>query len=1192
MATSFDISPFIKGTLQGRQTPAALATHHFLVDERSQLDLVAYATQISRALDFHTVNGSVKGTWESFLLSDVTMLSARIATTHRVNNYNQFISLYEAVKDQEQQKENYLPSLFALGFEVAIQIDGWYKLSKQNFSVNTIATYLSDLIATAGSKKVNEFFRLYRSLQSSMPFAEPSNLQMLYQLDPAWKFNPLLEISTNSSELLKNIQTTGQQLFHLQSDIIHWAAEVFQKSLLRKDIPPHIGLWLTYLDLFQEQQKAINTITQRHLDFYYKSVLKAEKKSASPDQTFISVELAKGIDKLLLPKGTALSGGVDAKGEPIVFAVKEDTALTSAKVVSYLTLNLPSDDVNIGDADMSLGTVANYSELGSAAWPLFGGGLSTPNWSTQSTTLGWAFSCSDLLLAQGTRSVTIEFSFQSQDEDELVGIDFSSLFDVKLTAKEGWHTVSIDQVHYEKQQLTLSFLLAPSDPSIISYDGNIHGTGYNSSWPVCALTLAADGKRKYSVLTKLRVSDLTITTNVTGVCDFLIENESGKLPTTAPFIPFNEPLPGSNLYVGGQEFFVKKLTQFDLTIVWDKLPASFQEYYSAYNSYYQDKDEKKRNAVSNTAPAAAPEEFLRNQSFKTKIYELDGDRWKAISKEGANRTEYCLFTDDVTPQMSTSINESPIVKNKQKVISLEGPFRFNPLLPVYTGLNNNLREGFFCLSLSSPGQGFGSIDYPIIVSSVTLDNSAALMHNARPLIFRLISGKWPIKPLPAIPYVPKMKGMEVGYRSAQSYRLDQAAATMKWYHLHPLGIEAVDPSEELPELLPNYSSQAYAYWGVDTLLPNTHLSIIMVIESKANSIRQSTSDDFTFEYMSVHGWRKLLLVYDGTEGFQRSGEIKFSVPLDITKGGVDMPTSFYWLRCGQKTYSKINISFLSTQAVSLVRQVPEQNDYQPLKAGAITQLISSMPGIKSVKQPLPSFGGVPLPTDAEYYSAVSGRLRHKRRAMTLHDIETILLDEFPQLYKVTALPVAYGDVAQSGLVRVMIIPYTDSHASDRYQPIASQELMLSVFDFLQEIGIPSVRYEISNPDFVELKITCQVQFNQPNKEQALAEQLNNELNNFLSPWMKGNTRTYSATENLSGSMLYSFMQSRDYVREIEDFSYYLFDSNQEESGDVMVVSPQTLIIPDKHHTIYSGNKQETLEEEEDLRIGETFYVNP
>jgi hypothetical protein len=366
----------------------------------------------------------------------------------------------------------------------------------------------------------------------------------------------------------------------------------------------------------------------------------------------------------------------------------------------------------------------------------------------------------------------------------------------------------------------------------------------------------------------------------------------------------------------------------------------------------------------------------------------------------------------------------------------------------------------------------------------------------------------------------------------------------------------------------------------------------MVIESKAKSINQSTSDDFTFEYMSAQGWRKLLLVYDGTEGFQRSGEIKFSVPLDLVKGGVYMPTSFYWLRCGQKTYSEINITFLSTQAVSLVREVSEQYDYQPIKAGSIIQLITSVAGIKSVKQPLPSFGGVQLPTDAEYYSAVSGRLRHKRRAITLNDIETILLDEFPQLYKVTALPSAYGNVAQSGLVRVIIIPYTDFLASDRYQPIASQELMLSVFDFLQEIGIPSVRYEISNPDFVELKINCQVQFNQPNKEQALAEQLNNELNNFLSPWMKGNTLTYPATENLSGSMLYSFIQSRGYVREIEDFSCYLFDSNNEESGDVMVVSPQTLIIPDKHHTIYSGSKQETLEEEEDLRIGLTFYVNP
>ncbi|NOS91603.1 MAG: hypothetical protein HOP30_06750, partial [Cyclobacteriaceae bacterium] len=901
MKTSFNISPYIKGTLQGRQTPDALATDHFLVDERTKLDWMAYVSQVGRVLDFHAVNGSVEGTWESFLLSDVSLLTARIAQTHRVQEYNQFITLYEALKDQEQihRNKNYLPTLFALGFEVATLIDAWYKMSKQSFAVSSVATFLTERIQTVGITNVSTFYQLYQKLKRKVHFEEPNNLHLLQQLSSVWKFNPLVEIkkqeqNTTEEDLLKQIQKAGQELFQLPSEINRWAAAEFERSLQRKDMPPHIGLMATFFDLFREQQKAINTITKRHLEFYYQSVLQSQKKPALPDHTIVVVELAKGVEKLTLTKGATISGST-VEGEPVAFQVKEDTVVNAAKIARYFTLNFPCDDVNVGSDTMILGTVSNFNEIGNTSWPIFGGGLSTPNWSPQPFTLGWAFSCSDLLLAQGTRSLTIVFTCKSF-EAELSGIDFSSLFEIKLTAKEGWHTAAINQVQYQADgQLKFILNLAPTDPSIITYDKKIHGTGYDTTWPICAVTLTDRGKQQFDVLSKWSVDKVSVATDVKGVCDFLIENESGKLPNTAPFIPFNEPLPGSNLYVGGQEFYVKCLTQLDLTIVWDKLPADFQEYYSAYNTYYQEKGDKKQKASLNLTSGSVQEQPILNQSFKAKVYELDGDSWKAVSKEGNNRVEYCLFTEDPTKSVTSAVPQLPLVKNAQKKISLKGPFRFNPQLQVYTGLNNNLREGFFCLSLSSPSQGFGSVDYPIIVSTVTMDNSAALMHNARLVKLH----KLPIKPLPAIPYVPKMKGMEVDYQSAQSYPLDATSNFVKWYHLHPFGIEPVPFHEELPKLLPTYPAQAYAYWGVESLAPNNHLSVLITVESKSKSIHKASPDDFIFEYRSAHGWRKMLVVSDGTEGFQRSGEIRLSIPTDIVKGGINLPESFYWLRCGQ-----------------------------------------------------------------------------------------------------------------------------------------------------------------------------------------------------------------------------------------------------------------------------------------------------
>jgi len=1190
--SSIDISPFINGALQGRQVPDALAANHFLVDERSMLDWMAYASQIGRALDFHAVSGSVQGTWESFLLSDVSMLTARMANTNRIREYDQFISLCQVLKDSDQNfshKENrksYLTSLFALGFEVVWLLEEWYTLAKQSFAVNTVATYLTQRIQTDGSIAVNAFYRLYCLQQRKEKFQEPDNVYRLPQLSPIWNFKPYVELTdTKQTDLLADIQKAGQQIFQLPAEINRWALTTFRYSLQRKDMPPHIGLMVTFFDLFRAQQKAINTITQRHLEFYYQSVLQTRKKSAVPDQTIITIELAKGVERLVVPMGTTVAGKT-AKGESISFLVKEDTEVNAAKIAHYLTLNLPCPDVNVGDSEMILGMVSKFEENGNVPWPIFGGGLPTANWRPQNTTLGWAFSCSDLLLAQGTRSLTILFTCQVPSHSNVDGTDFSGLFEIKLSATAGWHTATIDQVNYQSDgRLTFTLSLAPTDPPIVPYNTKVHGAGYDTVWPICAITLTASGKQYYKELSTWNIHTLSITTDVKGVRDLLIENESGKLPNSAPFIPFNEPMPGSSLYVGGQEFFVKPLTQFDLTITWDKLPGGFKEYYSAYNTYYQEKNATKPQATPDADPDSETEALLLNQSFKAKVYELDGDTWKAVSMNG-NRVEYCLFTDDTYPPDCIAGQQWDLVKNAQKKISITGPFRFNPQLSAYSELNNSLHEGFFCLSLSSPAQGFGSVDYPVIVTSVTMDNSAALMNNAR-----ICSSKLPIKPLPAIPYVPKIKGMKVDYQSAQTYPLDGTSIFLKWYHLHPVGVEPVSFHDELPTLLPSYVAQAYAYWGIDSITRNSQLSVLMNIQSKAKSIHQSAPGDYTFEYMSANGWRTLLVVADGTEGFQSSGEIRFSIPSDIVSAGSYLPDGFYWLRCGQTTYSKINTVFVSTQAVPLVR-VEQDPSLPPIQASSIPKLTTILAGINTIRQPLPVSGGRPIDTDQQYLRSVASRLRHKRRAVTCSDIETLLLDEFPSLYKVTALPLGYAQPNSIGLVKVLVTPYTHLQQSDCFNPIASQELMLQIFDFLKNLGLPSVRYEISNPDFIELKVICQVQFTQPNQEQALINQLTQELNQFMSPWIISNTLALPATEALTGSRLYAFIQSRSYVQTIEQFSYYLFGASDQTTTDLITVPPSAFVIPDPHHSIYCGSPNASMDEDEGLRIGETFYINP
>ena len=69
--------------------------------------------------------------------------------------------------------------------------------------------------------------------------------------------------------------------------------DILQELNSRSDFPPHFALFLCFLKLFFNVQNDINTLTKRHLDFYYKNVLQLSNKAAVADRVHIVFTLAK-----------------------------------------------------------------------------------------------------------------------------------------------------------------------------------------------------------------------------------------------------------------------------------------------------------------------------------------------------------------------------------------------------------------------------------------------------------------------------------------------------------------------------------------------------------------------------------------------------------------------------------------------------------------------------------------------------------------------------------------------------------------------------------------------------------------------------------------------------------------------------------------------------------------------------------
>jgi len=103
---------------------------------------------------------------------------------------------------------------------------------------------------------------------------------------------------------------------------------------------PHLVLFLTFLRLFQDAQTYLNGFGRRHLDFYYRQVLRMLNKPAIPDQVNLLLDLAAGVSAVQVPAGTALSAGPDSLGRELIYATDRSLVANRARIAQLSSLCL------------------------------------------------------------------------------------------------------------------------------------------------------------------------------------------------------------------------------------------------------------------------------------------------------------------------------------------------------------------------------------------------------------------------------------------------------------------------------------------------------------------------------------------------------------------------------------------------------------------------------------------------------------------------------------------------------------------------------------------------------------------------------------------------------------------------------------------------------------------------------------
>ncbi|MCB0396103.1 MAG: baseplate J/gp47 family protein [Flavobacteriales bacterium] len=199
---------------------------------------------------------------------------------------------------------------------------------------------------------------------------------------------------------------------------------------------PHFALFLAFLKLFRKAQDDLNTITKRHLDFYYKEVLRLEEKPAVSDQVFLIFTLAKHIAKShAVKENTELKAGKDDTGQPLFFATDDELVVNKGEVSAIKALFADVENTQ----RLYASPIANSSDGEGAEiesedmhWEIFG------NTDRDQPEIGFAFASPILFLAEGERTVTVTLTFSPETKIGSVFPHADKSFDVVFSGEEEW----------------------------------------------------------------------------------------------------------------------------------------------------------------------------------------------------------------------------------------------------------------------------------------------------------------------------------------------------------------------------------------------------------------------------------------------------------------------------------------------------------------------------------------------------------------------------------------------------------------------------------------------------------------------------------------------------------------------------------------------------------------------------------
>jgi len=982
--------------------------------------------------------------------------------------------------------------------------------------------------------------------------------------------------------------------------IINSSHNYLEQKLNGGLIQPHVALFIAFIRIYEYAQNDINNFTQRHLDYFYKEILKFENYPEKPDKVHITFDLQDSITTYKVPKNTELYAMQDSNGKDIVYKTDNEIVVTKARVDNIKTI------INEHDSASEPHDLFHHVYLNSS----INSDIHEEEKSEDSYSLGFALAASFLKLSEGDREFTFTFHLQRHSFDHFIkqykkevladiNIDIYDLDDFVKDLFSFAYTSRDESGKYEDfvipqrnvqtkfkknafgnviNQLDVIIKLPAVFPSVEVCESDDFFEAKSRELPICYFYLNRDRMIFYNFYKNLIIEKVGIKLKVEGVKDLIVQNDYGTLDPSIPFQPFGAtPSIGSNFYIGHETIFSQKLDDLQIVLDWKDVPLldnGFAEYYQGYSH------------------------IINNQTFKVKLSALKDRKW--IPED--NKEVVHLFDDDeiVEDKEIMPINNIRVIENID-LNKINSHFKGVPKVNKNNAYSRISTNGFLRMEFAFPPNGFGYNEYPELIKNQALQS---------------IKKKAAIDTPINSPWIPTLNSISVNYESSILIDFNKQARYNKsyFYHIMPFGNNLVsEPVGQDMSVLPIYDEGAEVYIAISNFNIYENLSIFINIDNLASKAKDKSEIEWRFlqnnQWITIY---QKAILDDTTNDLTNSGIITF----DFTEYDKSffteknlfynriLPSGFFYLsvktNSDEAFINKINyIRCNGVSATFFNNENTSEHLEKGLPSNTILSFVEEHPDIKEITQAFPSFGGETTESQRDFEIRVSERLRHKDRGISIWDYEHLVLQEFRDISKVICLNHTDEKVQLNpGNVLMVVIPNIEVTAVKKtLEPRCSEIELQKIKDYLTNKISPFIRLTVRNPIYEQVQVKFEIKIREGYNPRHYLHVANEDLKEFLNPWIKADsTLQITAGDNVYAMHIVYFLEKQEYVDYVSNMSvFHIIGGNivnlESASDNNVVLRPKTsisILVSAQEHVINIIGKESIQDSIGTLAIGKDF----